>query len=88
MQTDPNDSCKDCRFFLPVDVFKGLCKISKEPVAQESESCTEFDRIPKCRYCRHFTPEKDHLGKCREKVLAYPDMIAVNCTGFEWIGQN
>lgn len=80
--------CSNCQYYLPVDVFKGSCKLTKEPVVPEDKSCDKFVRIPKCRFCSNYTPETEFLGKCQGKVLAYPDMIAVNCSLFEWYTRN
>ncbi len=80
--------CNNCKYYLPVDVFKGSCKLSKAAVKPEDKSCGDFDRTAKCRFCRNYTPEKEFLGKCRGNVLAYPDMLAVNCSLFEWYNQN
>lgn len=78
------NTCSDCRYYLPVDVFQGICKISKQQILPEDPFCEAGERIPKCKYCVHFTPEKDHLGQCRQQALAYPDMIALLCTDFTW----
>jgi hypothetical protein len=78
------NSCKDCRFYLPVDVFKGICKIEKTSIGPDDLSCEKFDRLPKCKFCRKFTPEKEFLGHCLGDTIAYPDMNASKCAGFEW----
>jgi len=83
-----NLTCKDCKFFLPVDVFHGICKVSKEKILPEDPCCDKAEKLPKCKFCIHYTPEKEHLGRCRESTLAYPDMIASKCIDFAWISQN
>ncbi len=88
MNNHAMNTCYDCKYHLPVDVFKGICKLTKATVQPGSTSCNDFERIPKCRFCSKFTPDKEFLGKCNETVLAYPDMIAINCTTFEWHVQN
>ncbi len=82
------DSCKNCRFYLPVDVFRGLCKLTKEQAGPDNPSCEKLERIPKCRYCGHYTSEKQFLGKCMGTILAYPDMIASKCFDFQWNRKN
>lgn len=82
------NNCKDCKFYLPVDVFRGLCKISKEKIAPDDPFCPKAEKLPKCKFCSGYTPEKEHLGKCNGGVLAYPDMVALTCTDFEWYHQN
>ncbi|MBE0648000.1 MAG: 4-hydroxyphenylacetate decarboxylase small subunit [Bacteroidales bacterium] len=81
-------SCKDCTFYLPVDVFQGLCKISKAKILPDDAFCREAGKLPKCKFCHHFTEEKDYLGKCKGTTLAYHDMVASKCADFEWIQQN
>lgn len=81
-------TCKDCRFFLPVDVFKGICKISKEKITPDDLFCDKAEKAPKCKFCGKYTAEKDFLGKCIGTTLAFPDMIAVKCADFEWYIQN
>ncbi|MGV8122119.1 MAG: 4-hydroxyphenylacetate decarboxylase small subunit [Candidatus Xenobiia bacterium LiM19] len=76
--------CKDCLYYLPVDVFKGICKKSKDSILpdQADEKCFEKNR--KCKYCNNFTsdPEDEQLGMCKGKASAYPDMRAQNCHDF------
>jgi 4-hydroxyphenylacetate decarboxylase small subunit len=80
--------CKDCRLYLPVDVFRGLCKLEKKEILPDDESCSRFDAVPKCKYCRNYKPDKDYLGTCMGTTIAYPDLIAAKCADFQWISQN
>jgi len=81
-------SCKDCKYYLPVDVFQGLCKLSKEKISPDGLICDKMEKIAKCRFCSHYTIEKDYLGQCMGITLAYPDMIASKCADFRWYKQN
>jgi hypothetical protein len=81
-------SCKDCKFYLPVDVFRGICKLSKEHVGPDGPLCDKMEKIAKCRFCANYSVEKDYLGKCMGITLAYPDMIASKCADFKWYKQN
>lgn len=81
-------TCKDCRFFLPVDVFGGLCKLSKKKITQDDQACGKAEKIAKCKFCAHYSSEREYLGKCMEMSMAYPDMVAVKCADFRWIGMN
>jgi hypothetical protein len=81
-------SCKDCKFYLPVDVFRGICKLSKEQVGPDGPLCDKMEKIAKCRFCTNYSVEKDYLGKCMGITLAYPDMIASKCADFKWYKQN
>ena len=80
-------TCKDCKYYLAVDVFKGICKITKNNIKPETEECGKFAKNPKCKFCVNFTESKDneYLGKCHEKIDAYPDMNSKNCKDFAWI---
>lgn len=80
--------CKDCKFYLPVDVFRGLCKMTGKNILPEDVFCTSGSKAAKCRFCLNYSSEKEYLGKCRGNILAYPDMLAVNCTDFLWLQQN
>ena len=86
--TNMNYTCKDCKFYLPVDVFRGICKLSKEKIFPDDPFCKKAGKQPKCKFCANYTAEKEHLGTCKGSVLAYPDMIALKCADFEWIQQN
>jgi 4-hydroxyphenylacetate decarboxylase small subunit len=80
-------TCKDCRYFLPVDVFMGMCKLSKSKISADDPVCEKMEKIAKCKFCSNYTAEKDYLGKCMGTTLAYPDMIASKCADFQWFKQ-
>lgn len=82
------NNCKDCKYYLPVDVFKGMCKIEKTNIGPDDLSCSKFERLPKCKFCQKYNAEKEFLGSCLGKTVAYPDMNASKCAGFEWFRQN
>ncbi len=81
-------SCKDCKLYLPVDVFRGLCKLNKDKIGPDDPGCDKAEKVPKCRFCANYTGEKEFLGKCMGTILAYPDMIASKCADFQWFKQN
>ena len=81
---------KDCANYAPIDVRKGLCHLHKKEVPADGEMCPKFERMPKCRYCKNFTADKNkiELGVCevsmnKPKFVAYPDMVAVTCKMYE-----
>ncbi len=81
---------RDCRQFAPVDVAKGICHRTGNMVHGDDESCSDFDRLPKCRWCARFTPDSDpkaaELGSCqatKPAFMAYADMAAVTCDDFQ-----
>ena len=77
-------TCKDCRFYLPIDVIRGLCKADKSSISPDQIVCDQFDRMAKCKFCQHFSQGKEYLGKCKENSLTSPDMNAVKCVEFTW----
>lgn len=81
-------NCKDCKFYLPVDVFSGMCKVSGLRLLPDQPFCPEGALQPRCRHCSNFRPGKEHLGTCGETTLAYPDMNASKCSGFSWQQMN
>jgi 4-hydroxyphenylacetate decarboxylase small subunit len=83
-----DNTCKDCKFYLPVDVFKGICKQDKKQIAPDDPSCELFEMLPKCKFCASYISEKEYLGKCNQTTLTYPDLNASKCTSFEWFNQN
>jgi len=44
--------------------------------------------LPKCKFCQKYKAEKEFLGTCLGNAIAYPDMNASKCAGFEWVRQN
>jgi 4-hydroxyphenylacetate decarboxylase small subunit len=74
----------DCTYYLATDVFKGICKRTKESIIADDPACSEFEKAPKCKYCKHFTMQNDELGLCMGEVTAYPDMKAITCKDFAW----
>lgn len=83
-----DNTCKDCKYYLPVDVFRGLCKLSKEKIGPDDLLCDKVEKLAKCKFCANYKSEKDFLGKCMDTTLAYPDMVASKCADFQWYNQN
>lgn len=55
----------DCENFAPVDVAKGICRLSNEKVLIESPVCPNFEALPKCGSCGFFkNPDKEGIGTC------------------------
>lgn len=80
--------CKDCLFYLPVDVFRGICKLNKNKITPDDPFCAKAEKSFKCKFCSKYTRERDDLGRCMGSALAYPDMNASKCADFEWYRQN
>jgi 4-hydroxyphenylacetate decarboxylase small subunit len=79
---------KDCRYYLAVDVFKGICKLDRTNVNADDVSCEKFEQIPQCQYCKHYKPQDKHTGICMDKADAFPEMIALTCEDFKWVSLN
>lgn len=77
--------CSDCLYYLPVDVFKGMCKVDKKECTPETPFCTEGKMSPKCKFCTHFTAQKEFIGLCMEKHTTYPDLSGRQCKDFTQI---
>lgn len=74
----------DCQYYLATDVFKGICKRTKEPINADESACSEFKQVPKCKHCQHFSMQSIDLGLCMNEVMTYPDMKALTCKDFAW----
>jgi 4-hydroxyphenylacetate decarboxylase small subunit len=75
---------QDCREYIPVDVFQGMCRVKKDVAIPDAEACELFCPVKKCRHCSSYHESEDETGTCRGKNPAYPDMIAKTCENFEW----
>lgn len=81
----PSSTCADCVKYLPVDVFKGLCKATKDRIGPDSAACKIFEQRPECRSCDSFTVSNDtpSLGTCAwEETMTYPDCSGAYCSGY------
>jgi 4-hydroxyphenylacetate decarboxylase small subunit len=72
----------DCKYYLSIDVFKGLCKRDKSNINADDPACDSFENAKKCRNCSNFTSTQVDLGLCMNKYEAYPDMNALTCNDF------
>jgi 4-hydroxyphenylacetate decarboxylase small subunit len=54
-----------CENFAPVDVAKGICRLTGDLIPVDSAVCPKFSAIPKCAGCVNFrNPDKDGIGTC------------------------
>jgi len=73
----------DCKYYLNMDVFKGICKRDKNNVNADDIACNDFEKAQKCKHCSNFSFTAADLGTCMGKYDAYPEMNAVTCNDFK-----
>lgn len=55
----------DCENFAPVDVAKGICRLTNKPVLIDSQVCVKYEAVPQCSGCAQFkNPDKGGIGIC------------------------
>lgn len=75
---------QDCRHYIPIDVFHGLCRVKPDEPISDAEACERFFPVKKCKYCTSYQGSDGEMGTCGGKIPAYPDMIAKTCEDFLW----
>lgn len=84
-----NAKHNDCRNFVPVDVAKGLCRVSKQMIfIDDTAVCPKFEQLSKCENCGNFVnPDSDNMGTCvglsDKEFWASGNMLAGNCEGYK-----
>ncbi|MFA5162388.1 MAG: 4-hydroxyphenylacetate decarboxylase small subunit [Elusimicrobiales bacterium] len=77
------DTHRNCGYYAPVDVTKGICHKTKQEVAADAQSCPQFSPAPRCGNCKLYAPGKDPLtGECKASAngfFAYAGMSAREC---------
>ena len=86
MSTKTQRHC-DCRNYAHVDVVKGICHRTKDPILGDEAQCDHFVQLAKCRNCSNYSASaEEYLGTCNAeagKPWTYPDLIAVTCESFK-----
>ncbi|WP_027623091.1 4-hydroxyphenylacetate decarboxylase small subunit [Clostridium lundense] len=81
----------DCLNFSPIDVAKGICRLTNSIIFIDSQTCGKFNELPKCKNCTNFkNPNKDNIGTCtglKKEAWAYGDLNAVTCEGYKKLGE-
>lgn len=55
----------DCMNYANIDVAKGMCLLSGQPVSFDGKSCPGFELKPKCKHCLSYTSlGEDGAGTC------------------------
>jgi len=73
----------DCRYYLTIDVFKGLCKRDAHRVLADDLACENYENARKCKHCLNFTLTTTDMGLCMSIYDAYPEMNAMTCDEYE-----
>ncbi|MEI6122617.1 MAG: 4-hydroxyphenylacetate decarboxylase small subunit [Bacteroidota bacterium] len=73
----------DCKYYLSLDVFKGICKLDKNKINADEVSCDKFEKAQKCKFCSNYTATQPNLGRCKNTYDAYPEMNAVTCNEYK-----
>ncbi len=56
----------ECENFAPVDVAKGICRLTNEIVLIDSAVCAEYEAIARCGGCAFFAnAAPDGIGTCK-----------------------
>ncbi|WP_147820144.1 4-hydroxyphenylacetate decarboxylase small subunit [Salidesulfovibrio onnuriiensis] len=79
---------RDTREFIPVDVDKGIDRLTGEFVQADAEAPKGYTQLPKCKFCANYVEEASFKGICgastqEPKFMAYGDMTAITCEMFE-----
>lgn len=81
----------ECENFVPVDVVKGICRLTNEKVIIDSSVCARFEMVPVCRNCGNFkNPNKDGIGTCiglKKEYWTAGNYHAGLCEGYKPIGK-
>lgn len=75
---------RDTREFVPVDVDKGIDRLTGEWVKADALAPEGYTLMPKCKFCKSYTETEPFIGQCEAsmqepKFIAYGDMNAVTC---------
>ncbi|WP_462326514.1 4-hydroxyphenylacetate decarboxylase small subunit [Desulfobaculum sp.] len=79
---------RDTREFVPVDVDKGLDRLTGEMVKGDTAAPEGYTMLPKCKFCANYEGTDTFDGVCQAsqqepRFMAYGDMTAVTCEMFK-----
>lgn len=73
----------DCSNFCPIDVAKGICRLTNETIFIDSKVCNSYTEMHKCKNCSKFiNPNSDGLGTCvgfKKEAWTPGELKAVLC---------
>ena len=73
-----------CHNFCPIDVAKGICRLSGDTVMIDSPLCENFSEKSRCEHCSHFC-NKTEPAQCHGLAKPYWVDASTNaelCEGF------
>lgn len=77
----------DCLNFCSIDAAKGICRLTKQCIAIDSNLCGSFTLAPKCNNCEHFhNADEKGIGLCKgltKEDWVYGSLPAVTCTSYK-----
>lgn len=76
----------DCSNFCPVDVAKGICRVTNEMVFIDTPVCEKFTELAKCKNCACFkNPGSDNIGTCtglKKESWTLGELNGTLCEGY------
>ena len=73
----------DCLNFCSIDATKGICRLTKELINIDSDTCGKLILAPKCNNCQNFhDPDENDIGECTglsKKDWVYGSLSAITC---------
>lgn len=77
----------DCSNFCPIDAAKGICRLTNEMIFIDTDLCSHFDEISKCKNCTKFlNPDKDGIGTCvgfKKETWSPSELKSTLCEKYE-----
>jgi 4-hydroxyphenylacetate decarboxylase small subunit len=78
----------DCLYFCSIDAAKGICRITKQLLYLDGDTCDHLVLAPKCNNCEHFhNGDENNLGICRglaKDDWVYGSLSAATCTAYTY----
>lgn len=78
----------DCLNFCSIDANKGICRVTKNLIYIDTDTCSKFDLAPKCNNCENFhNADENGIGICKglsKEDWVYGSLNAVTCNGHKF----
>lgn len=77
----------DCLNFTTIDAAKGICRVLNKVVFIDTDICSSYEKLPKCKNCSFFNnPNADNVGTCtglNKEAWTYGELIGITCEGYK-----